>query len=178
MEAIEALCTTLDGAADQALDGVSSLLDKNLLQRTEQEREEPRFLMLETIREYAWEALAANEEAEATRQAHALYYLGLAEEAEPQLKGAQQVRWWQRLEQELENLRAALSWLIGQEEGELALRLCAALWWFWNIRGYWSEGWRWLEAVLGLPQAQARTAKRAKVLHDFLEVSHRLKKEK
>jgi ATP/maltotriose-dependent transcriptional regulator MalT len=164
LEAIEALCTTLDGAADQALDGVSSLLDKNLLQRTEQEREEPRLLMLETIREYAWEALAANEEAEAVRQAHAVYYLRLAEEAEPQLKGAQQVRWWQRLEQELENLRAALSWLIGQEEGELALRLCAALWWFWNIRGHWSEGGRWLEAVLGLPQAQARTTRRAKAL--------------
>jgi predicted ATPase/tRNA A-37 threonylcarbamoyl transferase component Bud32 len=164
LEAIEALCMMLDGGADQALDGMSSLLDKNLLQYSE-EREEPRLLMLETIREYAWEALAANEEAEAVHQAHALYYLGLAEMAEPQLMGAQQVRWWQRLEREQENLRAALSWLIGQEEGELALRLSGALWWFWNIRGYWSEGWRWLEAVLGLPQAQARTAKRAKVLH-------------
>jgi DNA-binding CsgD family transcriptional regulator/tetratricopeptide (TPR) repeat protein len=163
LETIEALCMTLDGGADQALDGVGSLLDKNLLQHSEQEREEPRFLMLETIREYAWEALEANEEAEATRQAHAMYYLGLAEEAEPQLEGAQQVRWWQRLEQE--NLRAALSWLIGQEEGELALRLSGALWRFWNIRVYWSEGGRWLEAVLRLPQAQGRTVRRAKALH-------------
>jgi serine/threonine-protein kinase PknK len=57
-----------------------------------------------------------------------------------------------------------MAWLIGQEEGELALRLCDALWWFWNIRGYWNEGWRWLEAALALPQAQARTVRRAKAL--------------
>ena len=95
-------------------------MDKSLLQQTEQEGEEPRLLMLETIREYGLECLRERAQAEASQRAHALYYLALAEEAEPQLKGAQQVPWWRRLEREQENLRAALSWLIGQEEGELA----------------------------------------------------------
>jgi tetratricopeptide (TPR) repeat protein len=74
------------------------------------------------------------------------------------------MEWWRRLEREKENLREALSWLIEEEEGELALRLSGALWWFWNIRGYYSEGWRWLEAALRLPRAQGRTAWRAKAL--------------
>jgi predicted ATPase/DNA-binding CsgD family transcriptional regulator len=164
LEAIESVCAALGDEAGPVLDGVTSLLDKSLLQPTEYEAEEPRLLMLETIREYGVECLRERAEAEASQRAHALYYLALAEEAEPQLKGAQQVPWWRRLEREQENLRAALSWLIGQDEGELALRMSGALWWFWNIRGYWSEGDRWLNAVLGLSRAQARTAKRAKVL--------------
>src|SRR5439155_21842661 len=127
----------------------ASLLDKSLLQRTERDGEEPRFGMLETIREYGLECLRESGEAHVSQRAHALYYLALAEEAEPHLKGAQQVLWWRRLEREQENLRAALTWLIDQEEGELALRLSGVLWWFWNIRGYWSEGRRWLEAALG-----------------------------
>jgi len=169
LEAIEAVCGTSEDPSTLSgfpiLDGVASLVDTSLLNATEQEDQEIRFTMLETIREYGVECLREREEAEASQRAHALYFLALAEEAEPQLKGAQQVLWWQRLEREQENLRAALSWLIGQEEGELAMRLSGALWWFWNIRGYWSEGERWLEAVLGLPQAQGRTARRAKALH-------------
>ena len=140
-------------------------MDKSLLQQTEQEGEEPRLVCWRRFASMGWNVCARRAEAEASQRAHALYYLALAEEAEPQLKGAQQVPWWRRLEREQENLRAALSWLIGQEEGELALRLSGALWWFWDIRGYWSEGLRWLEAVLGLPQAQGRTARRAKALH-------------
>jgi DNA-binding NarL/FixJ family response regulator len=101
------------------------------------------------------------------------HYLALAEETEPHLKGAQQVQWWRRLEREQENLRAALARLIEQEEGELALRLSGALWWFWNIRGYYSEGWRWLEAALGIPQAQGRTAWRAKALQGAGEFAFR-----
>src|SRR5438105_2336038 len=130
--------------------------------------------MLETVREYGLECLGESGEAEASQRAHALYYLALAEEAEPHLKGAQQVLWWRRLEREQENLRAALTWLIEQQEGELALRLCGALWWFWNIRGYRSKAWRWLEAVLVLPQAQGRTARRAKALYGAAEFAYRL----
>ncbi len=165
LEAIESVCTALDDGVSLVFDGVASLLDKSLLQGTEQEEGESRLTMLETVREYGLEYLHKSGEAHASHQAHAMYYLALAEEAEPHLKGEQQVRWWKQLEREQENLRAALSWLIGQEEGELALRLSAALWRFWYIRGYWSEGGRWVEAVLGLPQAQGRTARRAKALH-------------
>lgn len=172
LEAMESVCTALDAGAGQVFDGVASLLDKSLLQQTEQEEGEPRLSMLETVREYGLECLRESGEAQAGQRAHALYYVGVAEEAEPRLKGAQQVRWWKRLEREQENLRAALSWLIGQEEVELALRLSTALWWFWNIRGYWSEGWHWLETVLRLPQAQGRTARRAKALSGAGVLAH------
>src|SRR5207237_170024 len=102
LQAVETLCTSLeDGSgAEWILDGVASLLDKSLLQQTEQEGEEPRLLLLETIREYGLEALEASGEAEATRQVHAAYYLRLAQEAEPALVGPQQTRWLERLEQE------------------------------------------------------------------------------
>ncbi len=86
-----------------------SLLDKSLLQQVEQEDDEPRLMMLETIREYGLECLVASEEMEFTRRAHALYYLALAEEAEPEpgLVGSLQVVWLERLEREHDNLRAA-----------------------------------------------------------------------
>src|SRR5205807_7659528 len=73
LEAVEAVCTTLDGAQGQVLEGVASLTDKSLLQQVKQEGDELRLVMLETIREYGLEALAASREAEATRQAHAAY---------------------------------------------------------------------------------------------------------
>jgi len=165
LEAIEAVCATPHDEADHVLEGVASLLDKSLLQQTEQEGTEPRLSMLETIREYGLERLQESGETPVCQRTHALYYLALAEEAEPHFRGAQQVLWWRRLEREQGNLRAALAWLIEQEEGELALRLNGALWQFWHIRGYWSEGWRWLEVVLSLPQAQGRTAGRAKALY-------------
>jgi DNA-binding CsgD family transcriptional regulator len=171
LQAIESVCAALDHGAGRVLEGVTSLLDKSLVQQTEQEGGEPRLSMLETVREYGLERLQESREAPVSQRAHALYYLALAEEAEPHLKGAQQVLWWIRLEREQENLRAALAWLIEQEEGELALRLSGALWRFWYIRGYRSEGWRWLEAALGLPQAQRRTARRAKALFGAAELA-------
>jgi predicted ATPase/serine/threonine protein kinase/DNA-binding CsgD family transcriptional regulator len=154
LQAIEAVCAGLDNSdeAAQPLDAVASLVDKSLLQQTEQEGEEPRFLMLETIREYGLERLAVNGEMEATRLAHATYYLVLAEEAEPQLLSLQQVVWLERLDQEHENLRAALHWLLEQGEAgqsrEMALRLAGALWRFWEVRGHWSEGWNFLGRAL------------------------------
>jgi len=141
LEAIEGVCHDA-GEKSNMLNIIASLADKSLVQQREQETGEPQLTMLETVREYALECLRENEEAEDCQRAHAMFYLALAEEAEPHLKGAQQVVWWKRLEREQENLRAALSWLIGQVQGELALRLSGALWWFWNIRGYWDEGWR------------------------------------
>ena len=154
LEAIEAVYTALDGnqGAGQLLDGVASLIDKSLLQQTEQESEELRFAMLETIREYGLEALAASGELEAIQQAHAKFYLRLAEEAEPEFRGAQQAVWLERLEQEHDNLRAALRWSLERGEGghssEIALRLAGALWRFWEVRGHWSEGRTFLEQAL------------------------------
>ncbi len=167
LEAVEAVVNVEHDTGDgglSILDEVASLLDKSLLLQVEQEGGEPRLQMLMTVREYGLECLRERGEAEAAQRAHALYYLQLAEEAERHLKGTQQLVWLRRLEQELENLRAALEWLVGHEEVELAFRLCGALWRFWEMRGYWSEGRRWLEAALGLPNAQGRTAARAKAL--------------
>jgi predicted ATPase/serine/threonine protein kinase/DNA-binding CsgD family transcriptional regulator len=169
LQAIEAVCASLDNGdeAGQALDGIASLVDKSLLQQTEQEGEEPRFVMLETIRDYGLERLAVNGEMETTQQAHAAYHLALAEEAEPQLLSNQQVKWLERLDREHENLRAALQRLLEYEEAEqnkeMALRLGAALEEFWVIRGYHSEGRPFLERALAASEGVA-TLVRAKAL--------------
>jgi predicted ATPase/serine/threonine protein kinase/DNA-binding CsgD family transcriptional regulator len=154
LEAIDAVCAALEGNSEgaQALDGIASLVDKSLLQQTEQEGVEPRFVMLETIREYGLERLTVNRELQTTRQAHAEYYLALAEEAEPQLWGPRQVWWLQRLEQEHGNLRAALGWFLERVDAmqniEKSLRLSASLRSFWMVRGYYSEGRNFLDQAL------------------------------
>jgi ATP/maltotriose-dependent transcriptional regulator MalT len=110
LQAIEAVYRTLDegGGVVQVLDGVASLIDKSLLQQMEQEGEEPRLVILETVREYGLERLRESGEAEAIQRAYAMYYLALLEETEPHLKGEQQLVWLKRLEQEAANVFAAL----------------------------------------------------------------------
>jgi DNA-binding CsgD family transcriptional regulator/tetratricopeptide (TPR) repeat protein len=104
--------------------------------------------MLETIREYARDQLETCGEAVAVRRRHAEYFLALAETAEPHLRGPDQARWLTRLETERANLRAALAWGLDQDEPVSALRLVAALWWFWNIRSDFAEGRTWLDRAL------------------------------
>jgi predicted ATPase/DNA-binding CsgD family transcriptional regulator len=152
LEAVEAMYRALGEDAIPVLDGVASLLNKSLLQHMEQRQGEPRLMMLETLREYGLEALTASEELETIQQAHAAYYLGLAEEAEPEWEGPKQVAWSKRLEQEHDNVRAAMQWSLERGETsydwELALRLGGALRRFWQVRGYLSEGRVFLERVL------------------------------
>ncbi len=163
LEAAEAVCTTLDGGAEHVLDGVTSLLDKSLLQHMERGGDEPRLIMLETIREFGLEALATSGENEVTRHAHARYYLARAEEAPSKLFGARQEVWYERLEREHDNLRAALSWLLKRKEAEMALRLGGALGTFWKRRGHLSEGRAFLERALTKSEEVVTTA-RAKAL--------------
>src|SRR5437867_1071258 len=132
------------------LDGISSLIDKSLLRQTEGPDGEPRFLMLETIREYALERLAESGEVETLHGRHAQYFLRMAEAAEPELRGPQQVLWLETLEREHDNLRAALRWALDRREVETALRLAAALPRFWFGHGYLSEGRRWLNEALSI----------------------------
>jgi predicted ATPase/transcriptional regulator with XRE-family HTH domain len=150
LEAAEAVCSALhDGKrAGHLLERVTSLLDKSLLQSIQQEGKESRLLMLETIREYGLEALEASGEMEEIGRAHALYYLRLAEEAESKLRGPQQTRWVGRLEQEYDNLRAALQWTLEHEECRLALGIGSALLEFWLIEGHVGEGYALLERAL------------------------------
>jgi predicted ATPase/class 3 adenylate cyclase/DNA-binding CsgD family transcriptional regulator len=150
LQAIEAICATLDTQSPtvSVLDGVASLIDKSLLRQIEQEAAEPRFVMLETIREYGREALEASGEAKVTQQAHAAYYQALAEAAEQAWNGPQQAVWFGRLEKAHDNLRAAMNWLLEQREAEMALRLGTALWWFWYTHQHLHEGWNELSRAL------------------------------
>src|SRR6266480_2214934 len=166
LEAAEALGNANREVQDDLLilDGLASLIDKSLLRQIEYEGTEPRFFMFMTVREYGLECLRENGEEDLIRRAHSDYYLALVEEAEPHLKGEQQLLWLGSLDREQENMRAALNWLITHKEGQKALRFCVALWWFWQTRGYWSEGRRWLKAALAMPSAGERTVMRARAL--------------
>src|SRR5215204_2923767 len=136
LEAIEAVCDARGDLPVDVFEGVSSLLDKSLLQQRDGSDGEAHFVMLETIHEFALEKLEESSNAEAIRRGHAEYFLALAEEAEPGLWGPEDATWLDRLEQEHDNMRAALSWAIKYEEAELALRLGGALRWFWYMEGY------------------------------------------
>ena len=179
IEAIEAVCAALDSGAFAlpVLDGVGSLIDKSLLQHMEQEEGEARLLLLETIREYGLECLVTCGEMELARQAHAQYYLALAEQAEPELKGPQQAAWLQQLEREHENLRAAMGWLFEPEEAkhrtDMALRFVTAMRRFWLMRGYWREGRTFLELALASSEGGA-TSLRATVLDHAAEWAYLL----
>ena len=167
MEAIEAVCTPPGSPAASILDGVASLVDKSLLQHVEQQvGEEPRFVMLETIREYALERLESCGETEVARRAHATYFLRLAEETEPGMTGPQQAGLLERLEQEHDNLRAAMQWTLehAEEEKAMALRLGGALRSFWFVRAYFSEGRDFLERAL-LRSDDVAAPVRAKALY-------------
>jgi tetratricopeptide (TPR) repeat protein len=126
----------------------------------------PRFRHLETIRAYALEALVASGEEDAVRTQHLHYYLAVAEEAAPELAGSRQAAWLQRVERELDNLRAALSWAWEQGQIVLALRLAGALTTFWQVRGYGGEGRGWLRRLLAQVDAEAAPAAvRARATH-------------
>ena len=143
LEAAESVC----GDGLDVVDGLASLTDCGLI-RVEGTDEAPRFAMLETIREYAAERLEESGEVEELRRRHADYFLGLAEEAEPNLRGSPG-DWLDRLEREHDNFRAALDRLeaVGRRR-DLALRLAAALWRFWYLKGHLAEGRQRLECVL------------------------------
>jgi predicted ATPase len=123
------------------------LVDKSLVV-SEAEEGGFRYGMLEPLRQYARDRLEESGEAQAMERAHAEYFLALAEEAEPNLWESGDKAWFERLEREHDNIRAALSWAIKYEEAELALRVGGALRWFWRARGYYGEGRRWLERAL------------------------------
>jgi predicted ATPase/class 3 adenylate cyclase len=146
LEAIEEVCDP-EGDLD-ILEGVESLLEKNLLRQEEGVGGEPRFVMLETVHEYAREKLQESGEDLEIKKLHAEFFLALAEDAEPRLRGLEDKVWLERLETEHDNLRAALSWTLERGETELALRLGGALGTFWHSHGDLGEGRKWLETTL------------------------------
>ena len=161
-----------EGELADVLELMSSLVEKNLvLQQTDGDTE-PRFAMLETIREYACEQLEGTSEAEAARERHAAWYLSFAEHAEPELTGAQQAAWLGRLERDHDNLRAALFWLRSSGGLERQLRLAGALSRFWYVHGHLTEGRSWLEDALAADD-HTRPAARAKALRGAFALAHR-----
>jgi predicted ATPase/DNA-binding CsgD family transcriptional regulator len=144
---------------------VSALLDHSLLVRSPQPHGEPRFVLLETVREFGLEELAKNGEEQQARDAHAEYVLDLAEQAEPKLEGAAWEAWVDRLMSELPNVRAALDYLRVRQDGERAVRVAGALGLFWTLPGHVREGRGWLEMAVALPGADRAPAALAKALN-------------
>jgi tetratricopeptide (TPR) repeat protein len=148
LDAIEAVCGLGGRPAENVLEWLAALVDHNLLRQEEPQAGEARFGMLETTREYALEQLATSGERETTSEAHARYYLAMAEAAAPALRGPEQAATLARLAAEHDNMRAALARAQDWQEVELGLRLAGALWRFWYMRGHLREGRGWLEAML------------------------------
>lgn len=146
LEAIEGVCS--GGLSVDPLDGLASLVEKNLVQQKEDAAGELRFVMLEMIHEYARERLRASGEEEVMRRRHAEYFVSWAECAEPEFRRAGYEQWSRRFELNLENLRAALEWSLSGGEVTLGVRLAGALCLFWYGNGYHVEGRRWTQRLL------------------------------
>jgi predicted ATPase/class 3 adenylate cyclase len=161
LEAAEAVCS--EGLDRDILDGLAALVDNSLVTRLETIDGRVRFRLLETIREFGRERLDESSEAEEVRRRHAWHVVAIAEAAEPELLTVKST-WLDRLEEEHDNIRAALRWSIDSGEAESGLRIAGALWRFWQVRSHLAEGRRWVEELLLVPEAQARTTARAKAL--------------
>ena len=170
-DAIEAVA---EAHSTITLELMGSLLDKSLLREVEDRIGEPRFVMLELLREFGLEQLGSSGEEEILRLRHAKFYLTLAEQAEAKLESAEQVEWINRMEEEHDNLRAALEWSMRTESaGEICLRLAGTLGLFWEARGYFSEGRERLSDVLSTAIADGRSAARARLLARAAELAYR-----
>jgi predicted ATPase/DNA-binding SARP family transcriptional activator len=173
LAAAEAVCGTDGDRAWSVLDGLTGLVANSLLRRDPQ-HEDPqgdgdgaelvegsRLWLLETVREYAWEQLQASGQADAVSGRHAAHYLALAERAWPELWGADQERWYVRLDHEHDNLRSALAWAQARPDPELLVRLAGAVGPYWEARGQFSEAHRWLDAALAAQHVSPRARARA-----------------
>jgi predicted ATPase/DNA-binding SARP family transcriptional activator len=165
LEAAEAVCADQRIAVADVLDLLGRLADQSLISVEPDAGGGARYRMLETLREYGRERLAASGETGSIRRYHAAYYLALAEAAAPRLRGARQAAWLDRVEPERENMRAALGWFVECRQVEDGLRLGAALWRFWYVRGDLSEGRARLDELFAIVYSPEPTAARAQALH-------------
>jgi len=148
LEAVETICATpSDKRMPPILDLLAQLIDKSLVM-LDDTAGAPRYRLLETVRQYGRDRLVAAGEAVVFRRRHRDWYLALAERAAGELQGPDQVNWLTRLAAEHGNLRTALEWSLGGDDPAAGVRLVAALWRFWFVRGYLSEGRDWIERAL------------------------------
>jgi predicted ATPase/class 3 adenylate cyclase len=138
LELADRVCGPASELGVDVLDGVGTLIDQSLLRVSEAD-DAQRYLMFDAIREYASEMLTTSGECDDIEERRSRAFLDLAEEAAPQLRGADQRRWLDRLEREHDNLRATLMWATSRPEPDLAVRVAFALWRFWQQRGYLNE---------------------------------------
>ena len=171
LAAAEEVCAGVSAADSDVLEWLTSLHDKSLM-TVEQTDGHSRYGLLETMRQYAGEKLVESGGLEAVRERHRDYFLTLAEEAEPQLLGGEQAHWLQRLEEEHENLRAALGWSLLEAGSTGGARLCGALQRFWWTRGHLAEGREWCTRMLAKAGAEERTPARAKALSGAGSLAH------
>jgi predicted ATPase len=164
LEGVEAVCNTKQDLDIDVLDGMGSLVNNSLVRQLERSAGEPRFALLDTVREYGLERLASSGEESGIRKAHAAYCLVLAEECAAQATDPANTEWVSLLEVEHNNCRAALDWLTRTGNAEWGLRLGAALFQFWETREHLTEGRDRLEKLLKLEGAAARSNSRARVL--------------
>jgi len=143
--AAQAVCDDNEG---EVADALEVLLNNNLIYQGEGVEETIRLGMLDTIREFAHEQLELMGELESCRNAHILYYAFLAETAEPELRGSQQIDWINRLDQDLDNLRTALKYSFESNQIPVGARIASALWHFWIYRGHTIEGYQWINQAL------------------------------
>ena len=161
LDAAEAVCGP--GSELPVLDGVETLIDQSLVRLDVLARTRTRYRMMQTIREFAGDRLRESSEEGEIRRRHAQHLVGVAKAAEPNLLQKDK-SWLDRLEEELDNIRAALQWSIDIGEPEPGLWLAGYLWRFWQVRGHIGEAQAWVAEVLSAPAAEARTPARAKAL--------------
>lgn len=172
LEAAEAICTGDDLERYDVLDILTQLVNKSLIIPDAEADAQGRYRQLETIRQYGRERLLEAGGGEKVRDRHLQYYLQLSEQAEPELRGPDQVAWLDRLEKEIDNIRAALEWALDVDVRS-GLRMAGALFWFWHIRTGKTEGIEWLERALeveaqqrdGTPLSTAEALVRGKALN-------------
>jgi predicted ATPase/DNA-binding CsgD family transcriptional regulator len=149
LEASEVVVSDESMGQSEVLELLSGLVEKSLaIAELTAESGGVRYRLLDSIRQYALEKLEQSGELEDVKRAHAGYFLALAEEAEPELIGPRETEWFERLEEEIDNLRAALSWASEHGEAELGLRLAGSLMSFWLTEGHYGEGRGWVEGAL------------------------------
>jgi predicted ATPase/class 3 adenylate cyclase len=163
LAAAEQVCAGDELESHEILDLLTHLVDKSLV-GVDEGTEESRYRMHETTRQYALEKLSESGQGERVRQQHLDFMVALTEKAEARIFGHEESSWLDRLEAELDNLRAALTCAINLDDAQAALHLVGSLYWFWWIHGYWQEAHRWLREALSVPGAQRHTRARAKAL--------------
>ena len=174
IEACEAVCNPLDELGIDTLAGLTSLSDNSLIHRADSDADggDPRFAMLQVVREFATDQLEADDHATAVRRRHAQAVLDLAERAEPELTGRDLPLWQRRMRREEDNVRAALRWAVDNGEAMVGLRISAALWRFWQYWAEFREGRRWLETLLQVPSAAEPSEARARALRALGSIAY------